>query len=318
MLVRGAGRWEGKLIEKHPRTRDGKPLRRKARGIDDDMQREAADAEESFKEHAATLIWLTGPDVAIEDLRIDASRFERAICRDCPQLKVILVSPKPGRRLCTEPLRWFSLEPREWRERYLIEPQARPLAPRDRLLRGQIDEACEQVRELVEREARLVGPRYVALAGFDQGGVIATHVGLNHLPYALGAIVAINGPTPLLPSLLEGLQERPVHDAQIWMMHGSNNMSCPAERPRSDRKFARETCVRPNFTSRCRRCLARTNRGGRRRDEADAQGLLHHAPAHPERLPLLDGRRPRLLIVHNRSVDRASRQQEHGATGDRR
>ncbi len=228
VLVRGAGRWEGKLMEKHQRTRNGKLLRRKANGIDDDMRREAADAEESFKEHAATLIWLTGPDVALEDLRIDANRFERALCRDCPQLKVMLVSPKPGRRLCTEPLRWFSLKPREWRERYLIEPQARPLAPRDRLLRGQIDEACEQVRELVEREARLVGPRYVALAGFDQGGVIATHVGLNHLPYALGAIVAINGPTPLLPSLLEGLQERPVHDAQIWMMHGSNNAELPS------------------------------------------------------------------------------------------
>ena len=143
-------------MEKHQRTRDGRRLRRKARGIDDDMQREAADAEESFKEHAATLIWLTGPDVAIEDLRIDASRFERAICRDCPQLKVMLVSPKPGRRLCTEPLRWFSLEPPEWRERYLLEP-IEHLAPRDRLLRGQIDEACEQVRELVEREAQLVG-----------------------------------------------------------------------------------------------------------------------------------------------------------------
>ena len=45
---------------------------------------------------------------------------------------------------------------------------------------------------------------------------------------ALGAIVAINGPTPLLPSLLENLQERPVHDAQIWMMHGSNNAELPS------------------------------------------------------------------------------------------
>ena len=60
-------------------------------------------------EHKATLVWLAGPELELEELREQAETFESKLRRDFPQLKIIVASPPPGRRLTAAPLHWFEL-----------------------------------------------------------------------------------------------------------------------------------------------------------------------------------------------------------------
>ncbi|KAH8065004.1 hypothetical protein JL722_1898 [Aureococcus anophagefferens] len=168
-------------------------------------------------EHKATLIWLAGPDMELDDLREHAEIFESKTRREFPELKVIVASPPPGRRLTPSPLHWFELSSDEWGARYLKpnghhnwdcppteeeiaamlkipfwkrRPPPRPPVActglfekaeetrRDRLLRAQVDEACAWVSRLVDRELRLVRGGYIALGGWDEGAVVAQHVAL--------------------------------------------------------------------------------------------------------------------------------------------
>ncbi|KAH8068014.1 hypothetical protein JL721_6961 [Aureococcus anophagefferens] len=59
------------------------------------------------------------PAVHLDDLREHAEIFESKTRREFPELKVIVASPPPGRRLTPSPLHWFELSSDEWGARYL-------------------------------------------------------------------------------------------------------------------------------------------------------------------------------------------------------
>lgn len=170
-------------------------------------------------QHKATLIFLVSNDAT--DV---ADRLDRSLRRDFPELKILVVKPTP-QRLAVD---WFELPGDEWAGMLLVE--TRDDSRKSRLLAAQIDESVASVAGLVERELRLVDGSYLAVAGVEQGAVVATHLAVSRaFSTPLGALVALNGPTPLPAKLLDDAEPTNTANLHAWIVHGSHHDRFPLD-----------------------------------------------------------------------------------------
>ncbi|KAJ8601886.1 hypothetical protein CTAYLR_002642 [Chrysophaeum taylorii] len=191
-------------------------------------------ARDPSQPHKASLVWLVGPDDALS-LDEVADLLQTEVRRDFPSLRILVARP-PRCRLSPDG-QWFDLDQDDWREML----QGKDTGSRKRrLLTAQIDESVNWVKSaIVNHEMSLVEPSHLAIGGFDQGAVVATHVACR---CPVGALVALNGPTPLLPELLKNLDETAARDLRVWAINGSHHKTFPADL--CDRH---NTKLRPHF-----------------------------------------------------------------------
>uniref|UniRef100_A0A7S3JY43 Uncharacterized protein n=1 Tax=Aureoumbra lagunensis TaxID=44058 RepID=A0A7S3JY43_9STRA len=177
--------------------------------------------------HETTLIWFSSFS-DFEDVQREVSSLEKFVCNDNPELKLVVIASPTQRVLALDPEynTWFDLSYNDWCSILEGSKNDSLTGYRCKLLEVQIERvANDHARTFVEQEVLAVGSQNVAIAGSDKGAVIALHVALSYLSLrnkreVFGAIIIVNGPSPLLSRVLEKISY--LQKTAVWTLRGSH------------------------------------------------------------------------------------------------
>lgn len=179
--------------------------------------------QEENVEHESTLIWLCEPGLDAAGVRAVADKLAKPLRRECPRLRVVVAGP-PARKRLSSNLEWFDLDRADW-SAYIAGKHDRPRA--FKLLKAQIEESVDWVKRLVTREISFVtSASLLAIGGRDEGAVVAAHVAascVSEKDDPLGALLMLNGPTPLAHHLVTTLETAAAEHLRVWTLNGSHH-----------------------------------------------------------------------------------------------